>query len=182
LRATEAALEQPVEDTPERIASVYRERAKRLVRPAVPSDAGSAGAPMLVFRLDEGRYGIELADVSAILGATRYTQVPDSEAKLEGLINVNGTIRPILNLRFFLHLPVSGKDTSAYFLLLRQKQRELCLRVDEVEFEHRMSLPNLHIPRKDPVTRGISDFTSGTLTVLDTSALFSEFWNERSEP
>lgn len=181
LHATDVVLEQPIEGTPGRIASVYRERAKRLACRPAPTESQASMTPVLVFRLDQERYGIELADVSAVLGTMRSTPVPESEAKLEGLINVNGTIRPVLNLRFLLDLPAARQNTSAYFLLLRQKQRELSLKVDEIERVQRVSLPDLHSPGGDAAAPYIRGFTPDTLTVLHTAVLFSEFWSETSE-
>jgi purine-binding chemotaxis protein CheW len=181
LHATEVALEQPIEGTPGHIADVYRERAKKLALPPDPTGFEASTVPVLVFRLADERYGIELADVSAVLGTMRSTPVPESEAKLEGLINVNGTIRPVLNLRFVLGLPAAGANTPEYFLLLRQKQQELGVKVEEIECVYHLSPQDLHTAEGDLAAPCIRGFTSGTLTVLRTKPLFAEFWNERSE-
>jgi purine-binding chemotaxis protein CheW len=181
MHATEVALEQPIEGAPGHIAGVYREPAKKLALPPDPTGFEASTVPVLVFRLGDERYGIELADVGAVLGAMRSTPVPESEAKLEGLINVNGTVRPVLNLRFALGLPAAGPDTPEYFLLLRQKQQELGVKVEEIECVYHLSPQDLHTAEGDLAARCIRGFTSGTLTVLRTKALFAEFWSERSE-
>jgi chemotaxis signal transduction protein len=181
LHATEVALEQPIEGAPEQIAGVYSERTKKLVLAPGPTGFEAATVPVVVFRLGEERYGIELADVSAVLGTMPSTSVPESEAKLEGLINVNGTVRPVLNLRFLLDLPVAGPNTPEYFLLLRQKQQELGIKVEAIECVCHLSPQDLDTAEGDPGAPCLRGFTSATLTVLRTKALFAEFWSERSE-
>jgi purine-binding chemotaxis protein CheW len=181
LHATEVALEEPIDGTPGHIAGVYREPVKKLAHPLDPARVEASTVPVLVFRLSEERYGIELADVSAVLGTMRSTPVPESEAKLEGLINVNGTVRPVLNLRFLLDLPVVGPNTPEYFLLLRQKRQELGIKVEEIECVYHLSPQDLHTAVRDLAAPCVRGFTSGTLTVLRTKALFAEFWSERSE-
>ncbi len=181
LHATELALQQPIEGSPERIAGAYQERARKLARPPAPADTDLATTSVLVFHLGDERYGIELADVSTVLGPMRHTPVPESPPHLEGLINVNGMIRPVLNLRFLLNIPAPAPNVSTNFILLRQKQRELSVRVDEIERVRRISLTDLHLPGRDSVARCIRGFTADTLALLCTSALFSEFWNEGSE-
>ena len=181
--AADVALEEPIEGTTERIAGVYRERAKKLSQTAASAPSGT---PVLVFRLEQAHYGIELASVSAVLGAVRMTPVPEAEEKLEGLVNVKGTIRPVLNLRFLLNLPPAGRDAPEYFLLLRREQHELGIKVEEIE---RISaLAPAAIAADSPViasqegaAKYVSSSTFSALTMLRTSALFAEFWNERSE-
>jgi chemotaxis signal transduction protein len=181
LNAAETALGQPMEDATEQIASIYRERAQKLAHPPVPVDSGAATAPVLVFQLAKERYGVELADISTVLGTIRSTPVPESEAKLEGLINVHGNVRPVLNLRFLLNLPAADRNAPEYFLVLRQQQRELGVKVEDVESVHHIRLQDLQIAAGDTMAPWIRGVTSDSLTVLHTKALFAEFWSERSE-
>ena len=181
VHAADVALEEPMEGAPERVADVYGERAQKLAQTACSAPSGT---PVLVFRLEQARYGIELASVGAVLGAMPMTPVPESEEKLEGLVNVKGTIRPVLNLRFLLNLPPAGPDTPEYLLVLRQKQRELGIKVEEVERISALALASADRPvmaTEQGTAKYISGCTSGALTILRTSALFAEFWNERSE-
>jgi chemotaxis signal transduction protein len=177
----DVGLEEPIDGTPERIASVYRARAKKLAETQQTVRAIFTMAPILVFRLGKQRYGIELASVSAVLGAMRTTPVPESEGKLEGLLNVNGNIRPVLNLRFLLNQPPASQDTPEYFLLLRQKQRELGVKVEEIERISAFAPEELDGTNGDGVARYVRGSTADGLTMLRGSALFAEFWNERLE-
>jgi chemotaxis signal transduction protein len=161
LHATEVALEQPIGGAPEQIAGVYQERTKKLALATDPTSFEAATVPVLVFRLGEERYGIELVDVGAVLGMMPST--------------------PVLNLRFLLDLPVAGPNTPEYFLLLRQKQQELGVKVEEIECVYHLSPQDLHTAEGELETPCIRGFTSATLTVLRTKALFAEFWSERSE-
>jgi chemotaxis signal transduction protein len=180
VHAAAVALEGLMEDAPERIASVYRQRAEKLAE--IPC-AAPPGTPVLIFRLENQRYGIELASVRAVLGALRTTPVPEAEEKLEGLVNVKGSIRPVLNLRFLLDLPPAGFDTPEHLVLLRRGQRELGIKVGEIE--RIASLPPAAdrpvIPVEEAPAKYIRDSMPGVGAILHIGALFEELWNERSE-
>jgi chemotaxis signal transduction protein len=173
MHAADSGLEEPMDGTPERIGSVYRERSKKRIQAACSSPTGTR---VLVFRLGKERYGIELASAGAVLGAMPITPVPEAEDKLEGLVNVNGTIRPVLNLRFLLNLPPAAADTPQC-LLLGWEQRELGIQVEEIE---RISDFVLSPAVTDGATKYIHGATAGSLTTLRISALFAELWDERS--
>ena len=64
-----------------------------------PSSATEDGAVMLGVRLGEENYGIDISRVREIMRRQLITPVPRQPAYVEGVMNVRGTIIPVVNLR-----------------------------------------------------------------------------------
>jgi len=60
---------------------------------------------ILVFILDEQRYGLDLDAVDRVVRAVAVTLLPDAPEVVLGIINVQGRIVPVINMRncFRLH-------------------------------------------------------------------------------
>ncbi len=57
------------------------------------------GGQFLTFRLDEEEYGVEILRVQEIKGYTRVTPIPNAPQEVKGVMNLRGTVVPILDLR-----------------------------------------------------------------------------------
>jgi len=68
--------------------------------PGVP---GAERSEFLTFALGEELYGIEILKVQEIRGYEQVTTIPNSPAFLKGVINLRGTIVPIIDLRIKLN-------------------------------------------------------------------------------
>ena len=53
----------------------------------------------LTFALSKEKYGIEILKVQEIIGVTHITRVPKSDSFIKGVINLRGTIIPVIDLR-----------------------------------------------------------------------------------
>src|SRR5437868_5424983 len=84
LRSSEQALEESLIDSPERIDRAYRQRAVRLAKQQVDQLPCGAGIPVLVFRLGQERYAIDVKEVSEALRLERCTPVPGSPPLFAG--------------------------------------------------------------------------------------------------
>jgi purine-binding chemotaxis protein CheW len=61
--------------------------------------ADGAGEEFLAFRLGREEYGIDILKVQEIRGYESVTQIANAPAYLKGVINLRGTIVPIIDLR-----------------------------------------------------------------------------------
>jgi purine-binding chemotaxis protein CheW len=70
---------------------------------------GAGEAQIVVFKLGDEDYGIEIGQVREIIRKREITPMPRQPPYVEGVINVRGTIIPVVNLkkRFGLHLDAS---------------------------------------------------------------------------
>jgi purine-binding chemotaxis protein CheW len=61
--------------------------------------ADEAGGQFLTFTLGAEEYGIEILKVQEIKGYSTITPIPNAPAFLKGVINLRGTIVPVVDLR-----------------------------------------------------------------------------------
>jgi purine-binding chemotaxis protein CheW len=57
------------------------------------------GSQYLTFRLGDEEYGIEILKVQEIKGYTAVTPIPNTPAYMKGVMNLRGTVIPVLDLR-----------------------------------------------------------------------------------
>lgn len=80
--------------------------------------------PVLVVRLVEQLYGIPVASVREILRMPQVTHVPRRSEYLRGLVNLRGTVLPLLDLRVMLGLPTLRKDLDGLRTTLVQREKD----------------------------------------------------------
>ncbi len=61
--------------------------------------AQGASRQYLTFNLGEERYGLEILKVQEIIGLTRFTPLPNMPPHVRGVINLRGTVVPVVDLR-----------------------------------------------------------------------------------
>jgi purine-binding chemotaxis protein CheW len=57
------------------------------------------GRQFLTFRLQDEEYGIEILRVQEIKGFTRVTPIPNTPPHIKGVLNLRGTVVPVVDLR-----------------------------------------------------------------------------------
>lgn len=170
LRASERALEEVLAEGPERIEAAYHQRAIRLAERQAEHEPASTGVPMLVFRLAQERYAIELQEVAEVLSFARCTPVPGGPPHFLGVINLRGDLRPVLDLGRLLATSEHGNSDSGFVLMLRRPGQEIGLKVDRIE-ELR------EVRREDsngPGGRYVKGVASGVLMLLSVDAVLGE--------
>ena len=88
--------------------------------------------PLVIFHLDEGRYALRLSAVERVLRAVEVTPLPEAPEIVEGAINVQGLITPVINLRKRFDLPAQDLSLNDRFIIARTSRRIVALRVDSV--------------------------------------------------
>jgi chemotaxis signal transduction protein len=93
-------------------AGVLEERARALARP-LRVEAEGATVELVVLALGRRRYGLDTAHVVAVETLLGLTRVPGLPPVWAGLMNLRGTLRPVLNLRRYLSLPEPAEPPYA---------------------------------------------------------------------
>ncbi|MCL0033099.1 chemotaxis protein CheW [Peptococcaceae bacterium] len=65
---------------------------------------------VIVFQLANQKYALPLHQTQEIIKMSKITQIPNADFYLEGVINLRGTILPVINLR--RRLGFADQDTS----------------------------------------------------------------------
>jgi purine-binding chemotaxis protein CheW len=86
----------------------------------------------VVFTLDAQRYTLPLARVEKVVPAAYITPLPQAPAIILGVINVQGHIIPVVNLRKRFRLPERELELTDQFLVGKTQRRTVALVVDTV--------------------------------------------------
>jgi purine-binding chemotaxis protein CheW len=93
----------------------------------------SAHTQLVVFRLDKQRYAVPLAVVERIVRAVEVTPLPKAPAIVLGVIDVEGRVLPVFNIRRSFHLPEREISIADQFLIAQTARRTVVLAVDETQ-------------------------------------------------
>jgi len=87
---------------------------------------------VVVFTLDEQFYALKLAAVERVVRAMEVTRLPDAPTVILGILNVQGQIIPVVNLRRRFRLPEREIDLGDQIIIAHTKTRTVALVVDAV--------------------------------------------------
>jgi purine-binding chemotaxis protein CheW len=87
---------------------------------------------LVVFSLDGLRYALHLAAVEKVVRAVEITPLPKAPEIVMGVVNVQGRIVPVVNVRKRFHLPERELNLEDQFILAKTRRRPVALVVDAV--------------------------------------------------
>lgn len=133
LASAESALERALVADARQLDEVYRQRAAQMAKRHTATAASVRTITVLVFSLGTETYGLPIADLAEVLPPTRCTPVPRAVAEIEGVINLRGELRSVINLHRLLALPPTADVLAGSILMLRNEGGDVGLRVGKVE-------------------------------------------------
>jgi purine-binding chemotaxis protein CheW len=96
------------------------------------SAAREATREVLVFVLGAEEYGVDILKVQEIRGYDKVTPIPSAPDYLKGVMNLRGTIVPVVDLRVKFRLAEVRYDPFTVVVILRIASRVIGLVVDGV--------------------------------------------------
>ena len=108
---------------------------------------------ILMFTLDDHRYGVGLSAVERVVQAVEITLLPKAPEAILGVINVHGLVVPVVDIRWRLGLPRREVAVDDLFILAHTARQLVALAVDTVDGAH-------HLPDNALVTA--EEITAGT--------------------
>ncbi|SBV36131.1 purine-binding chemotaxis protein [uncultured Stenotrophomonas sp.] len=94
--------------------------------------AAGTGGEYLSFTLGNEHYGVDILKVQEIRGYDAVTRVPDAPDYIKGVINLRGTIVPVIDLRLKLRLEQARYDAFTVMIVLNMEDRVVGIVVDSV--------------------------------------------------
>jgi purine-binding chemotaxis protein CheW len=88
---------------------------------------------LLVFALDDLRYGLLISSIERVVRIVEITRLPRAPAIVCGIVNFAGNIIPVVDIRKRFNLPSRDVRLSDQLILARTARRSVALRVDRVE-------------------------------------------------
>jgi purine-binding chemotaxis protein CheW len=108
---------------------------------------------VLIFSINNEYYAADIMDIERILGYTEPTKLPDSPLFLEGVINHEGSILPVVSLSSRFNLKSSKKNDSK-IIVTKQEKGKIGIIVDMVSEVKNVSEDNIEAAPE--ITSGIS--------------------------
>lgn len=100
--------------------------------PPVDTLAAEPATEYLSFGLGAEEYGVDILCVQEICRCGAVTRIPEAPACVRGVINLRGTIVPVVDLRRKLGLAAARGDDSTVLVILRLAARVSAIAVDRV--------------------------------------------------
>ena len=95
-------------------------------------EAGASVREYLTFRLGDEEYGVDILKVQEIRGYDAVTKIPDAPAFVKGVINLRGTIVPVVDMRIKFNLGEAVYDDFTVMVILNVAKRVIGMVVDRV--------------------------------------------------
>lgn len=87
---------------------------------------------VVLFELSGQRYGLGAADVVEITRAVEILPLPTAPPVVEGVVNVRGTVLPVLDMRKRFHHLQRPLSMSDHFIVTKAGEGTVVLHVDQV--------------------------------------------------
>ena len=114
----------------------------------------------LTFRLGPEEYGIEILKVQEIRGWEQPTTIANAPRFIKGVINLRGTIVPIIDMRLKFGLGAADYDDFTVVIIINVSDRTVGIVVDSVSDV--LELPPAQIRPSPNVTAAVdTDFITG---------------------
>ncbi len=132
---------------------------------------------IVVFSLDEQRYGLSLRATERVLAAVEVTPLPKAPAIVQGVFNLQGRIIPVMNVRRRFGLterPITPEDQ---FVVARAGGRSVALVVDAtdgvVETPANAVVPPATILPELPYVHGVFRLADGLVLIHDLNSFLA---------
>jgi purine-binding chemotaxis protein CheW len=98
---------------------------------------------LVVFRLAQEEYGVDIQQVREIIKVIDITRVPKAPEFIEGVINLRGQITPVMDLRKRLDLPELERGEETRIIIIELGKNVVGMIVDAVTEVHRLPEKNI---------------------------------------
>jgi purine-binding chemotaxis protein CheW len=116
---------------------------------AMPTDIvapGAAPVQFLTFTLGDEEYAVDVLRVQEIKGYSAVTPIPNAPHFIRGVMNLRGTVVPVVGLRETFGLPAIPYDKFSVIVVLTLGTRVIGLLVDTVADVVELQLGQIEMP------------------------------------
>jgi purine-binding chemotaxis protein CheW len=109
-------------------------------------EIGAEGNQFLTFCLGDELYGIDILRVKEIKGYTAITKIPNMPSHIKGVLNLRGTIVPIIELRTKFGMATIDYTAFTVIIVVVVRDRIMGLVVDSVSDVVNIDKRDIHLP------------------------------------
>lgn len=138
---------------------------KPQTEPGLDDHDAQSSIQLLSFEVGEQQYAIKITSVREICGWTETTTLPQAPHFVQGVINLRGTVLPVLDLALCLGQSSSDPQTRDVIIVVETSGQCLGLRVNAVS--DILTIPNAAISAPPDVASGPAGALIKALTMVD---------------
>lgn len=134
----------------------------------------------LTFNLADEYYGVDILKVQEIKGYTTVTRIPNTPDYLKGVLNLRGTIVPIVDLRMKFGMGVTEPTSFTVVVVVNVRNRVMGFLVDAVSDVLDLNAKNIQPPPElgsavdINFVAGIGNANDRLVTLLDIDRVLTE--------
>ena len=125
-----------------------------------------ASSQFLTFLLDEQEYGLELFKIQEIRGYAPVTPIPNVPPHVRGVMNLRGTVLPVVDLRMKFRLPPIEYNKFTVIVIAMVGEKMVGLLVDAVS-EILSQAADAIKPMPEVATDSVKSLVRGMLAIDD---------------
>jgi len=130
---------------------------------------------LFVLRMDKQRYALRLRDVDRVLRMVEITALPEPPPGVLGVINVQGRVLSVIDLRRALHLPAREVDPEDVLILVHSEGAIVALAADGVDgvsdWPEEGGVPVQEIQPPPPYIEEVAKLVDGLVPIFDLDRL-----------
>lgn len=123
----------------------------------------------LIFTLDKQRYAMGLEGVEKVIRAVEMNTLPEGQDFLLGLINMQGTIIPVLNIRKHFYLPQREMEINDRIIISNASELTVAFIVDTVEGV--VEIPEKQVDKSKKIFPKLDQYIDGVGKLKDNTVL-----------
>lgn len=132
---------------------------------------------LVVFALDEQRYALHLSAVERVVRAVEVTPLPKAPDIVCGIVNVQGRVIPVFNVRKRFRLPERGIAITDQLIVVRARRQPVALAADAVsgvlEYSERLAVSAEDILPSAEYLEGVVKLEDGLVLIHDLDRFLS---------
>ncbi|MEP5729680.1 MAG: chemotaxis protein CheW [Sulfitobacter sp.] len=129
------------------------------------TQTGSVSIELLTFRIADQEYALDIMSVREIRGWTHATPLPHAPKYMKGVINLRGTVLPVMDLSARLGLPQREQNERNVIIVVKLEDTMTGLLVDAVSDIIALSQEDMQPPPE--LSSGNADTVVSALTLID---------------
>ncbi|MCX7679720.1 MAG: chemotaxis protein CheW [Spirochaetes bacterium] len=146
---------------------------------AMRENERSAVKQYVTFMIGNEYYGVEVLKVQEIIGMTQIVYVPNSADFMKGVINLRGTVVPVVDMRKRFRMPEREYDMFTVIIIVEVKNRMIGMIVDsvsdvvEMEESEIQETPHFAVKIETDYIRGMGQVDDKLVIILDIDKILS---------
>jgi len=144
------------------------------------ADRSQAERQLVVFSLHNELYGVDINVVREIIRMQDLTKIPETPSYVEGVINLRGSVTPVIDLRKRLDLYVGEATNDSRILVVDVRSQNIGVIVDAVTEVLRVASDAIE-PTSSIVTAADSDYLLGIAKLEDRLIILLDLESALSE-